>query len=87
MPSKIEKQRWIPELYDLKHHPQEHKRHADYNSNLVHRRISPVLLGNPTLKIFIDKINDLMVLLYDYTVEIRNWYNPVVDKHWNGHNN
>lgn len=53
----------------------------DYKKDmLIYKWISPALLGNPRLKLFIDKINDIVVFFLDLMKYFQFYQNFTIDK-------
>ena len=76
----------VDELYVLehKHNDNPNSGHV-YERDLLTRSVSPVLLRNPKLAWFVDKLQGLLVVMVDSTQELRNLFNYNVDKYYDGH--
>ena len=77
----------IKELYNLKH-MNDDKLHqsADYENNLLRNFLSPVLYNNQNMRDYLDKIQELLVLMVEEVNYARNFYHTAVDKHYGGYN-
>lgn len=84
----IERETQIKELYDLKHRKdvQIHT-HFDYENELVNKLMPEYSRRNKMVKDFMTKIQKLFVMGIETQLILRNFYNPVVSKFYNKHNN
>jgi hypothetical protein len=84
----IEEKVNIKEVYNLKHiNDNEIHTGYDYQTNMTRRLMSEVMFRNPNLNEFITKLQDQMVWMLESTLVMRNFFNHVVGKYYNRHNN
>jgi len=83
----IEENSQIPELYYLrnKHNTYIDEHGYDYSSNMLKKSLSNVLYKNNKLANFLDKIEEMMVTLYDSTNKVRNIFFYTHNKYYNKH--
>jgi hypothetical protein len=81
------REKQIKELYNLKHMADD-KLHqgADYENELLRNFLSPVLYNNQNLVGYLDRIQNLLVLMIEEVNYVRNFYHTAVDKHYGGYN-
>ena len=78
----------IPELYDLHHfHDNELHQGYDYKNNILKRTLSKQLFKNDITNNFLLKLQDMVALMVDSNVILRNWFNHNVTKYYDKHNN
>jgi hypothetical protein len=81
-------EREIKEVYHLKHkHDTREGDSYNYEEDLLKRTLSPVMFSNPTMRMFLDNIQKLLVVMIDNTAQVRNSLNYIVDKYYNKHIN
>lgn len=82
----LDKELSIKEMYDIRHkHDNNPNRGFDYENNMFKKTLSPVMLRNENNSGFISYLQDMMVTLFESTLEIRNLFNYSVSKYYNGH--
>ena len=82
----LEKEKHIKEVWDLAHkHDSNPNKGFDYENKLFERTLSPVILRNETNKNFLTYLQDMMVVMFESVLEVRNLFNYTVDRHYNGH--
>lgn len=78
----------IPEIYALKHiNDNEIHKGFDYQDNLLTEMTSDVMLGNPIMASFMSQFQSQMICMLESTLVCRNFFNHVVSKFYNRHNN
>lgn len=82
-----EESQQIPEMYLLrnKHNKYIKQMGYDYSSNLMKKTVSPVMYRNEKTGSFVNKINDLMVTLFDSVLPVRNLFSFTQNKYFNKH--
>lgn len=83
----IEKNKEIPEMYILRHkHDIIVPEHGfNYTENLLKRSTSKILFNNKILSGFLDKINDMLVVMIDSVQPIRNIFFYTHTEYYNKH--
>jgi hypothetical protein len=82
-----EESQQIPELYALrnKHNKYIKEMGYDYSNNLLKNTLSPVLYRNNKTAGFLQKLNDMVVTLYDSVLPVRNIFSFTQNKYYNKH--
>jgi len=84
----IEKNKHIPELYELKHrHDNLLHTGSNYQEDLLKHTLSNVMFSNPILSNFLLLIQNNITHLIESNLVIRNLFNYTVDKYYNKHDN
>ena len=84
----IEKEKHIPEIYDLNHRNDKLLHTGfDYENKLLSKIMSSVMFGNPTTNTFLTKLQKNVIYMIESNLIIRNLYNYTVSKYYNKHNN
>jgi hypothetical protein len=84
----IERESQIKELFDLKHRKDNDLHlHFDYENELMDKMMPEYARRNTTVNEFVLRIQKLFVWGIETQLTIRNFYNPVVHKYYNRHNN
>jgi hypothetical protein len=84
----LERDKQIPELYDLKHRKDDIKnKGADYRNNLVSNTTSGYLINNDNLNDFMTWIQSMCSMIIQTNLVLRNFWNYDVDKYYDNHNN
>lgn len=84
----LEKNVHIPELYDLNHrNDNELHRGYDYKNNVLKRSLSRQLFKNNITNGFLLRLQDMVALMIDSNVILRNFFNYNVSKYYDKHNN
>jgi hypothetical protein len=83
----ISKNTQIPDMYVLRH---KHDSNSDdfcynYSDNLMKNSLSPVVYKNNNNEKVLDKINDMMVTIFDSILPVRNLFFYTHEKIYNKH--
>lgn len=83
----IEENSQIPEMYLTRHkHDSVSEDFAfDYSSNLLKNTLSPVLYKNEDTEATLNKLNDMVVVMLDEILPIRNMFFFTHSKYYNKH--
>jgi len=82
---KLEKQKEISELYDLKHRNDSYAKGFDYFNNILSKSLSGLLFRNDKVFNFIKLLNPALGNFFDRYNIVRNWKSFYVDKYKNDH--
>ena len=83
----IEEKLYIKEIWDLSHiNDNVEDSGYDYQSNFIKRTTSEVMLRNDTMREFLNRLQEQMVLLIESTLVVRNFWNYTVNKYYDRHN-
>lgn len=83
----IDRMSHVTELYDLKHcHDTNLNEGADY-SHFMETCLSGRMTLNPTTSDFLDQMQQLMTLMLEANLPVRNYRNHTVDKYYDRHGN
>jgi hypothetical protein len=84
----IQKERFIPELYDLNHRNDTNVHTPfDYETDLYNKLYSDRMFLNPQLNNFLTQMKKTTTWWIESVLIIKNLFNFTVDKHYNGHLN
>lgn len=82
----LEKERQLPELYDLKHRFDNlPNRHFPYEDTILRNTTSPHISKNPVMANFILKLERIVSLMVEQNVLVRNYFNYTVSKYYDDH--
>lgn len=83
----IEESSKIPEIYMLchKHDTKNNDDGFDYSENLLKRTVSPILYNNKNNESFLNKLNNLLVIMFDSSLPVRNIFYYSINKFYNKH--
>jgi len=83
----IEKNSQIPSMFILKHkHDTVSEDFGyDYSNNLLKNTLSPHLYTNDKVENILNKLNDLMVIVIDESLSVRNLFSYTHNKYYNKH--
>ena len=83
----IEENSQIPEMYLTRHkHDSVSEDFAfDYSSNLLKNTLSPVLYKNEETEASLNKLNDMVVVMLDEILPVRNMFFWTHSKYYNKH--
>lgn len=83
----IDREMHVKELYDLKHSQDyEIHTHYDYEYTFLNKSMSNVMLQNDVTDTFLKKTQELMMLMMESPLILKNFWNYTVDKYYNRHN-
>jgi hypothetical protein len=84
----LEKYSYISELYDIEHRNDSNIHIGyDYQNNILKNTLSKQLFKNNNTNTFILKLQDMVALMFQSKVILRNWFNYTVNKYYDKHNN
>jgi hypothetical protein len=84
----IEKEKHIKETWYINHRNDDLKNTGfDYENNLYKRLFSNLMFDNPTLNIFMLKLQKISVLMLESTLVVRNFWNYTCSRYYNKHPN
>lgn len=83
----LREQKEISEIYNLKHRFDDYEKGFDYSEKLLSKSISPHLYNNPNMAGFLTRLNNMVVLMVEQTLYLRNLKSFFVDKFYNDHVN
>lgn len=83
----VEKNGQIPDMFNLRHkHDSVSDDFAyDYSNNLFKNTLSSVIYNNDKVEKVLDKMNDLMVVVIDEVLPVRNIFFFTHSKYYNKH--
>jgi hypothetical protein len=83
----LQNNREIPEIHLIKHKHDSEPNDAgfDYSKNILKRTISPILYNNDNNELFLNKLNDLIAVMFDSVLPVRNIFFYTLDKYYNKH--
>jgi hypothetical protein len=82
----LEKDRQIPELYNLKHMQDNLPyRHFPYEDVILQNSTTPYLQKNPVMYGFILSLEKIITLMIEKNVVMRNYFNFTVNKYYDDH--
>jgi hypothetical protein len=84
----IQKNKHLKEYWYVNHRNDDLKHTGfDYENNLFRKLFSGLMFDNPKLNEFLTKLQEMVVLMLESTLVVRNFWNYTVDKYYNKHNN
>jgi hypothetical protein len=82
----LERNRHIPELYDLKNrNNKELHKHYDYDTLFIKKLFPAYIRKNPNNQKFLELLNKMWLLMYESVLHIKNFWNYTVPKDYDRH--
>jgi hypothetical protein len=78
---------YLPEIYYLKHKNDDTTDFVDYEKKLLKSSLSPYLYNNKNMEEFLNRLEKMVVVLFDNVNVVKNFKNYIVDKYEYKHPN